>query len=512
MEAVIGVLIAIVLFATAYLRRVAENDGPVFSKRRTFRRRGSAFALVWLLVWPVWLGLIASNVVDPTLAGIAGALLLTPVCIPWLLVRLLVIPLGLPRIAWVLTHGADWTWGRDRSGGAALAAVLAASARRRSTDLRWARDRLQRIDLLGGAGVVAAALMADIDGDSSRTEALMLTLESFDPRVVPKTAQHIAIEHRILGALKRGAMADVVALDVQGSRFGHFARACARRLSGVEKASALSNLKLRCLWLLAPRRRRARTLLSYALQADLKPQDHRATTTAETGKTPAATTTTTRDQATTTTDETATLPRALALHVLATKRSPPRLDDVQALAQAWAPALKVAARDLVTRARALGVHNIGEVSRGLEETVTTSLCDLIAQIDLSLVDVKYQPLLLQTAIERVRSERLDALDTATAALRLRTELLTDLASVDELREVATLRALALAVYKTGNDARALAYDACQWTLCELAVRLWNVRAQPRLANAIFRMLLTEATALHDTKGTDTHTANVKCGP
>ncbi|MDP2345156.1 MAG: hypothetical protein Q8O67_29700 [Deltaproteobacteria bacterium] len=488
----VGAIIAAVVIVARYAVEANKTTTETTTtKRRTFQGRSFGFALVWIFLWPIWLGALYALIFEgPYPVAIAIALALTPICIPWLLVRAVFIPLGLPRGAWAITHLAAWTWGRDAAGGAMIAAVLAAGSRRRQKDLAWARDRLQRLDLLSGAGVVAAALLADIDGDTARARALFQSFESFDDRVVPKTARHIAIEHHLLELLRNGEFTAAGDVDVKGSRFGLFARRCARRFSGVDDRSPISDLRLRVLWLLAPRRRRTRTLLQDALRAD--PQKQRA------------------EKATTT--PAAPLPHALALHVIATQTSAPTLADVQALASAWDPALKAATSDLVARARALGVHDVDDVTRGIEETVTASLCDLVAALDLSAVDVKAQPVLLQTAVERVRSERMDALETATAALRLRNEQTIDLAAVDELREVAALRALYVSVQRTGADARAVAYDAAQWTLCEVAVRLWNVRAEHRLANAMFRMLLDEAIALKDTRGIETQTANVKCGP
>ncbi len=486
----VGAIIAAVVIAGRYAAQ-ANQKSPTSGPRRTYQNRSLAFLLVWLFVWPLWLILILGGVVgERSWEALAFATALAPLCIPWLLVRFVFIPAGLPRGAWLIAHLADWTWGRDRGGGALIAAVLAAGAKKRPKDIAWARQRLQRLELLGGAGVVATALLADLDGDGARARALLRAFDAFDARVVPKTARHIAIEHRILELLRSADLAAIVDVDVKGSRFGRFARACARRLIGIDQRSLWGDAQLQGLWLLAPRRRRNRALCRSALQALPRPPTAK----------------------TTTTTTTAPLGHALALHVAATQAAAPSLGEVQALAAAWDPALKSAARDLAIRARALGVHNVDDVTRGIEETVTTSLADLVKEVDLSAVDVKTQPLLLQTAIEHVRSERLDALETATAALRLRNEQSIDLAAVDELREVAAVRALALLVQRTGDDGRALAYDASQWTLCEVAVRLWNVRGEHRLANAIFRMLLDEATALRDTRGMDTQASNVKCGP
>ncbi len=546
----VGALIAAAVIAARYAaEKNAAKDGTTsttVTTRRTFQGRSSLFGLVWLFAWPLWLGMLSALVVHGYRpAPLAIVVVLTPLCIPWPLVRFVAIPLGLPRTAWFLAHLADWTWGRDRSGGALVAAVLAARAppshlavrrRRRDSDIAWVRARLQRETLISAGGVVAGALLADLDGDHDRADALFDTLPSFDPRVVPKTARAIAVERHIAQLLQAGDWAAVAALDSSGfqgvgfSRFGRFARACARRVAGaraapspetraprsgaaraqVEPRGTLSDLRLRALWLVAPRRRRSLPLLRRALAADLasgadKQADKQADQRADQPIKPTAT-------ATTSTTDDAPLPRALALHVAITEMTEPTLADVAALAAAWDPALKAARKDLTTRARALGVHDVDGVARGVDDTVTAALCSLVQRLDLSDVDIKSQPALLQLAVDEVRSERLDALEIATAALRLRVESQIDLAPIDELREFAAMRALYESVRKTGSDARALSWDAAQWTLCEVAVRLWNTRQEHRLANAMFRWLLAEATGLGDTRGIETQTGNVKCGP
>jgi hypothetical protein len=73
-------------------------------------------------------------------------------------------------------------------------------------------------------------------------------------------------------------------------------------------------------------------------------------------------------------------------------------------------------------------------------------------------------------------------------------------------------ALANDVAKTGSDGRFVAYETLQWCVCERAVRLWNTRNEHRLGNAMFRWLLNEARAVDDTRGIETQTANVACGP
>ena len=163
------------------------------------------------------------------------------------------------------------------------------------------------------------------------------------------------------------------------------------------------------------------------------------------------------------------------------------------------------------RATVLGVDG-ADAEGGLRHTVHAALVGLVQRLDLSTVDVGTLPVALQQAVGDVRSQRLDALEIAVAAWRHRLEDGVDRQPVDELREWTGLRHLAKAVARTGEDGAWLAHEASQWVVCELAVRLWNVRREHRLANAIFRSLLDDATRVGDARSAETQKANVACGP
>ncbi len=508
----VGAIIAGIVVAARVLneqqqKKNADGTTVVFTKK-TFSGRSAAFVLVWLFVWPLWLALLwGSLVVEWNAIAFGIAVVLTPLVLPWALTRFVAIPLGLPRVAYALAHLADWTWGRDRKGGALIAATLAARGARRfgsPKDRAWVKAKLQASELLSAGGVVALALDADADDNADDVARLLATLASFDPRVVPKTARHIAAELTLVRHLARGDVDAALAVDVGGvfgARAGRFLQACAARTAGRARTGGLDDLHLRVLWLLAPRRRRALPLL----RAALSPTSTKAPE-------PDATTPTSTPTATATSTSSGALPAALALHVATTTKAHPSVDEVAALAAAWGPAIDAATAQLQARARELGVVDVDGVARDVEGTVIAALVGLVERLDLRAVDVHVLPALLQIAIEEVRGRRLDALEIAGLGLRQRAEAATDLAPVDELREFAAVQALYDDVARTGADARSLAYDSVQWTVCEIAVRLWNVRHEHRIGNAMFRWLLAEATALGDTRGVETQTSNVKCGP
>jgi hypothetical protein len=503
MSASVAAVAAVVVAAFARLvarGHAQESTSSTGNRRRTFRGRSAASLIVWLLLFPLLVLTTLSLVVRPSLADVVLLVTLLPICLPWPLARFVTIPMGAPRLTAALCRLADWTWGVDRAGGAALGAVLAAR-NGRVADIAVARARVERIDLLGGAGVVAAAFLADHDGDIDGSDRLLQALDCFDRRVVPAAARRLARELQARHLIARGAWPGLAVLPTDGSRFVVFARRCAARLAGVGPADARADEALRFAWMLAPRRSRTRVLLDRALAAPLSTSPPPVVTPPDDGARAAL-----------------PLPRALSLYVATTTQRPaPTIAQVVALADAWGEALATERPAWTARARALGVVDLDVVARGVEETVVDSLVTLVERLDLSLAAITELPPLFARAVDKVRTGRLDALDIAAAALRHRLQEANadaggDLAPVFELREWLALRALYDDVARTGADGRALAWQACQSTLCEFGVRLWNRRAEHRLANAVHRWLRDESVVVGDERARETHEFNVRCGP
>jgi hypothetical protein len=216
------------------------------------------------------------------------------------------------------------------------------------------------------------------------------------------------------------------------------------------------------------------------------------------------------------------LPRALAMHVRLTAPTvQPSAAQLVDLARAWSEAVDAARDTWAARARSRGVLDAAAVTRGVEDTVVASLAAALEPLDLSGLVVVEQPPLLVRAIDQLRTARLDALEIAVAAIAHRLDDVADadaagdgaagLSPVGELREWAALRALYEAVARLGTDGRRLAWQAAQSTVCEQAVRLWNVRREHRLSNAMNRWLRDETRRVGDARALETHEANVACG-
>ena len=536
---VVFLIVLSIRIGTALTRR-AQGTAPPGPKRRTIEDHRGVIGASWLLCGGAFI--IALFNLSGTTTPVRALVLTvsTLLLFPWWFARGLAIPLGLPRTAAVLAFVASWTWGRDRGGAASLAAVLAIAAQRRSqasrlgrlwqrlahrpvTDLLWVRARVQGVDLLGGAGVVATAMLADLDDTAAQGDALAATLSSFDPRVVPPTARRLAAERRVW-RLFAGADDDVdsavverltarrsavLAVDAAGSPTVRLLQALLILDSAPEDFVARS--AVRWWWLLAPRRRQTLALLrrrppgwplpavpTPAPAADIQPDvDCSVDSSVDSGHSDRH-------------DDENILVLALRLHAEARRRAP-SLQQTIDVAAAWAVTLPPTAEAARRRARELRLND-DAVAADLEHTVQQALIAMAEPLDFAGVAATTLPEPLVQALATIRSNRLDALEIANAAWRVRVEGAVDLAPVDELREWVALLALVEAVARTGVDGRYVAYETIQWCVCERAVRLWNIRCEHRLANAMFRWLLNEAERVADTRGVETQLANVKCGP
>ena len=519
----------IIIAAVMAARAAQSGSGP----KGTFQGRTPYYIAIWAGLLPMWLGAFAAIWGDGGWAAAIAFLFLTPIVWAGPLWRRVAVPLGLAQLAWFLAFFDDWRFGRDRRGGAALCATLAAGRRRSAQP--FARSRVECLQLVSGAGAVAAALLADQDGDSEGARALMEAATSFDPRVTPRLAADITSEWMAADLAHRGcwselaqrpqrrwssyalAVNDVEAWQWQTRRHerkaakgrprsssappltlslpsGHWAKflqGVAQRF--VQDPRAPSDVGLRLRWLLAPHRQRSLPLLRRGLLVPLGTAEPRPLRRFDADV------------------EAPVLPRALLLHADIVAAPDVAVGELRALARAWQRALTEIGDILPARARALGAIDGDGAARSIEHTVVGALATLAERLDFTDVELDEDPL-LAAAVQRVRGHHCDALEVAAAALRSRAEQKIERPPLEELREWASLRLLYTRVARTGKIARVSAYELTQWAVTEQAVRLWNERKEPRLGNAMFRWLLEEAVAIGDTHLADVQEANVKCGP
>ena len=510
--------VSLLVLLMAVARRLYAT--PPEPASRTWSGRSGNWGVVWLLAGPTWLATMLWLRMEGFHPVACAAFAVTTLLLfPWPITRMVLIPLGLSRLAASVTRLADWTWGADPTGGAALAAVLAAShsagdhgadqpaggpgllarCRRmvsRPADVASARQRLQGLELISAGGVMAAAVMADSDNDHEAGDALAASLDHFDPQVVPVASLRLRAERTVWRLMANTLITDderrrtLLDLPRHGSSTVALVQALVRRQ---DEPTPRHRAAVGWWWLMAPRKRHTWSLL-------------RGTTWLPTTATATATTTTT-----TTTTTTLTFGGAAHRHAELAAREVVLVVDVAQLAGAWEQALADAIATVRARATVLGVNG-DDAEGGLRATVHNALVSLVQRLDLSDVDTTTLPAAMQRAIDDVRSQRMDALEITVATWRLRLQDAIDRQPIDELREWAALRRLGGAVASTGSNGAWIAHEASQWVVCELAVRLWNVRREHRLANAMFRSLLDDATRVGDTRGAETQRANVACRP
>jgi hypothetical protein len=119
---------------------------------------------------------------------------------------------------------------------------------------------------------------------------------------------------------------------------------------------------------------------------------------------------------------------------------------------------------------------------------------------------------LGDAARALHDELLDAIEIDATALDSRIDGERDLPAMEEwLTFVALRRQYLEAAALGGIDLRRLAFADVHVAACALGARLWNVRHERALGNAIFRFLLDEARIVDDAEAIDLQTRNVACG-
>jgi hypothetical protein len=424
---------------------------------------------------------------------------------PWPFTRFVLIPLGMPRIAYWMARLADVTFGLDRQGGAAAASAWAL-CRQRPMDpesAEWLAQRLAAEAPLRGAGVLASGLLLAARGDLAGARALIGAVHGVDERVCPAEARRIAAGWLAADAAERGDWQRV--LELGSSLMG--AGRSAWLLSGIAQSlllepNAPSELELWLRWALAPHRRATLPLVQRAVHAKrggfIDPEDDPpvAPAKAREGEDPVHT--------------------ALSLHATVLARRPDalRADDLQAAGQAWDAALfeRATERRLLERALVLGASTAASVLERVRASVEEDLVAVVLASGMFLRNLAGQGEIASRVRSRLRDRLLSEVEAAADALRRRVDDKRPLPAPDEWREWCDLCALyERNVRSAGEDVRRLAFVKVYPDAVSYAVWLYNERQQRPLGNAIFRWLLAEATALDDTRAIGLMTKNVACG-
>jgi hypothetical protein len=242
-------------------------------------------------------GLLAVLWVLITVASSRVGALLSPLFlwlfVPFFIIQHAVVPLGLPRLTYWMARFSGVTELYRSSGISAFFAVASALRGQRSRPtIDWMEEKLKRVRSPGGAGVVAAGLIASLRGDCERARSLLFLADGrsrTDPQgrkrintaldgsvtafFTPRYVRTIARDWLVADAASRGDWHSVVSLGRRGRTSFRWSYAIARmieRLLG--EPHACRDWLLIVLWAGAPRRRQTLPLLRRALA---RPRGHK---------------------------------------------------------------------------------------------------------------------------------------------------------------------------------------------------------------------------------------------
>jgi hypothetical protein len=463
-------------------------------------------AAVWSILVPIGLVLFV-GVLAGQLYLLPPLLLIVAVALPWTTTRLVLIPLGFPRVAYWLTRTAEVTFDGDLHGGAALAGAWALLRRREHDEATaaWLEDRLRlaKTQALGGAGILATGLLLAGRGDRDGARAVIRTVIDIDAKACPEAARRLAAAWLAADAASRGAWHEVAEIGIGfgSGRQAWLLSAVAQSLLGEPLAPGRLGLWLR--WIVAPNRRGTLAIVRRALDVldgaylDIESSD----------APPAGAAIVTDDAWST----------ALARHAALLTKPIASVEqgDLLALGRAWDAILedRAAERILAERALLIGADGSARTLTRLRESVEEDLTALVLGRDVGLdVHADAPSPMLERVRRRVRDSLLVGVESASDALRRRIDDRREIPAVDEWREWTALRiAYEHGTKLAGEDFRRLAFYKIHPDITSLAVWLFNERHQRPLGNAMFKWLLGEATALDDARAMALQTKNVACG-
>ncbi|MFO0572739.1 MAG: hypothetical protein U1A78_01975 [Polyangia bacterium] len=459
---------------------------------------------------------------------LAPSLLGFLVLFPFATCRFVTMPLGLVRTTYALSFLCFVRFSEDPRGAAVLLGALTLLRARRpdsqggrgaaaeQTSLRFLEGQLARLPKLGGAGLVAQALLCARRGDREGARALLATLSTLDPRVYPPWAEAVACDYLVVDALARGDSAAVHRQVAAAREVPPLSRliAAGTPTHGTEAEPKPGRPGRFALWLLYLRTsqlRQAWPLLQRALQPSppSPPSPPPSNPAAPDGRV-------------------ADLPGALAELTRLLAAAAPRLTvaDFRRVGGALEQALSdpQTQRRVLERALALGMSAAGPGGVSGDTALAAMRTDASQALAVRLRESGLpfgplddaasatRPTVLGAAVAVLRGELLGDLEAACQALRGRTLDKRELPRLDEWREWATLRSQYQQVgERGGHGARRLGWTAFHRDVCNFAVWLWNVRSEKILANAVFRFLLAEAEALDDDRSAALAKKNIACG-
>lgn len=431
---------------------------------------------------------------------------------PWWFTRFLLVPLHQARLALLVLRAPSVAWGKDRRGGAYLAAAWALLSARKPSDetVRRIAAGLEKQKPLRAAGMAASGLLAAFRGDLDRARRILESVEQFHFRARPDAAVRLAREWLAVDAVERGDWQACARHwgQLQQNELGVwlFQRATGprsrlTRLIGkvgsrvMRDPRAPGTVSVWLSWALAPRRLISLPWVRRALaEAGARGGSRKAAT-----MRPASAN---------------TLDQALSAHALVVGRGAGvRPAELTRALKAWERAFEdpeVMGR-IQKRALSLEVSSPERVLFEMRKDVLEDLALASARARMQLRLLPSNGLGMEIG-DRLRGDLLESVEKATEALHRRLQARHRLPASEELAESLSVQeACARAAAMGGDELRRIAFAISQPDVCDHAVWLFNVQEEKPIANAIMQWLLSEARAVGDAQGVELHGKNVGIG-
>lgn len=483
------------------------------------------------MFWVLAILLISSllSVSDPIELGarLPAALLLLVLLFPFAVIRFVTMPLGLPRLSYLLALLCVVRFSEDHRGGAALMGALTLLRSRPGPDdddavVRFLVARITEVKHLGAAGLCAQALLCARRGDHDGARELLLSLADLDRRLVPPWAAALASDYLAADALARGDWPELHRLSDEADPrppltglLGAIAAAVAparpetKPETETNRPARPGRASLYLAFLGASYHRQTWPLVQAALRALDRHHPPAPTVKRTDPKAPS-------------------LAGALGelRRLLSTETSRLTIEDFRRTGVALERALSdpQTQRQALMRGLALGAGAAGAPSVSGDAALSAVRADVVKALAARLRETRSpfgalsdagdaaRPTVLGEATQLLRGELLTEVEHATDTLHNRTQDQRALPCLDEWREWARLRTRYLRTAEMGGlPARRLAWTAFHRETCNWAVWLWNGRGEKILANTVFRFLLHEAEALDDERSASLAKKNIASG-
>ncbi len=503
----VGAVVAVVVIALRAASAASKNkDGtptpaaapvPVSRGSSSFAQdTGAAGTLLYqlLLLGGVSAGLGLGVALGNPLAFGPGALALYLLFPAWT-GRVVFVPLGLARLAYLSGWLSRVAWRRDKPGGPALLAAwaLVHQARPSAASIAWVEGKLTSSKrAVQGSGVVAFGLLEAAKGNLEGARAWLQSVALFDPRVAPTQVRRVAAEWLATDAAATGDWPRVKALTRDRawppSATLTLLGALADRLNGEPLPT---NAGLTLWWLFAPRRLWSRRFVN---EVSARAPQKRA-----------------REQGLPSPPQGLDGPARATFLTLALQARPrPTASAVVAVARTWEAAL---GDDLRAQLHARAQLNGGGEPEDAMHEVRTLLEQALGPLlpaKLEGVSGELPPLVEAAVVARKDAlfadleERMNRMDARKLDQR-------ELPAFEEWREVMTLRRVYLESCALGSEGdRSLAFSILRDKLVNYGAWLYNQRLERPIANAVFRLLEAEAVALGDDESARLNKKNAGC--